>query len=127
MYFLNYFNNLEKIDDFNEVLKKEDIYSNENAISQVLEEYLSVYNFFSRRKFNSAKVKKFITKYNSLGIKKDILVKNNERNIEIAKFVVFKNDKVKKLYDFYIEKAGSFISRTEEYKLNYEHKHKYNL
>mgnify|MGYP004463065691 FL=1 len=119
MYFLNYFNNLEKIDDFNEVLKKEDIYSNENAISQVLEEYLSVYNFFSKRKFNSAKVKKFITKYNSLGIKKDILVKNNERNIEIAKFVVFKNDKVKKLYDFYIEKAGSFISRTEEYKLNY--------
>ena len=63
MYFLNYFNNLEKIDAFNEVLKKEDIYSNENEISQALEEYLSVYNFFSKRKFNSAKVKKFITKY----------------------------------------------------------------
>ena len=119
IYFFDYFNNLEKIDDFNETLYAKNIYNDEVAISEVLEEFISVYDFFSNKKFKSAKAKKFISKYNALKIRIDILNQVNKKIIEKAKLLTFKDNKNVKMYDFYLEKAGLFINKIEQYKLNY--------
>ena len=118
-YFLNYFNNLEKIDEFYEILKKEDIYSDEMAISKILEEYLWVYNFFSKKMLNFAKVNDFMLKYHRLKIRIDFFNQNNEKIIEKAKQLTFKNNMNVKKYDFYFEKANLFADKIEQYKLNY--------